>query len=297
MRVEGSGGFFGEAFFNEGPVEFAVVGPAEGLGDDEGGVAAGVGDAGAHGHEHGVGTGDFVRADFESLAANGGRDGVASGFGAFPVAAEGFDLAALGIEIDIAGEGDDGVVSGIAVGEVVAHLRRGEVGDGVFGAEDAVAHGVGAEVFFAGALVEDPEGFVLVHGDFFEDYAALGGEVLLAEGGAHHVGEDVGGFGEELRKDGGVEGGEFGGGVGIGASAEFVELAVDVVAGAAVGTFEHHVFEEVGDAHDGGCFVTGAGADEEADGGGVGLWVGLGDDGEAVGERALLEGDGHSDLE
>lgn len=267
---------------------------AHDVGEDHGGIAGFVLGGGA-GAEAGdvvafeLGVRDVVALGFEEGGGVGALDVYAG-----PVAAVFFGEFDELLEVDVAGGGEDHVAGAVAGIEVVFHLGLGEGGDGFLGAEDGGGHGVGAEVVGHDGFEEDVGGAVEVEGDFFEDDFLFHVEVVGAEGGAHHVGEEgeaaFGEFGEDL----GPVASDFVGGEGVVLGAHGVEFFVDLLGVEGGGAFEHHVFEEVGDAGDVGGFVARAGFHHEADGGGVGGGVDLGDDVEAVFELGLFELESHS---
>ena len=77
-----------------------------------------------------------------------------------------------------------------------------------------------------------------------------------------------------------------------GKTAEIVEAAVHVLGGAGLGPLEHHVLEEVADAHHFGLLVSGPGSEEESGRRGQGVGDDFGLDGESVGQDGLTELDG-----
>lgn len=96
---------------------------------------------------------------------------------------------------------------------------------------------------------------IVVHSDLFEDDLFFCDEVIFAEGGPHHIGEEVESVELVFGEDTDVVDGMFFAGVGVGLGSEFIEFAVDIDGGATLCAFEHHVFEEVADAGDWGCFI------------------------------------------
>ena len=83
-------------------------------------------------------------------------------------------------------------------------------------------------------------------------------------------------------EDFGVETDLFLGGESVEHATDGIHFAGDVFGRAALGAFEDHVLEEVGDAIFGGGFAAGAVADPDADGNGTDVLHGLSDDDEAV---------------
>ena len=91
-------------------------------------------------------------------------------------------------------------------------------------------------------------------------------------------------------------------GVGIVVQPQVVEGLVELVAGAIRRALESQVLQEVRDAHQLRGLISRAGADKNTDPGGVGGGVANGQEGQAIGERVLLDrhermlGVGHSAL-
>ena len=140
-------------------------------------------------------------------------------------------------------------------------------------------------------LVEYPEvRAVEVHSDLLEDDLALDGEVGVAQGGPHHVAEEVGGLRQPLGEDHRIVDGPLLTGVGVVAGAELVEFPIDVVGAPAVGPLKEHVLEEVGDAGDLSSLVPGSGPDEVADRYALGAGEVLPDQGQPVFQSCGVEG-------
>ncbi len=196
-------------------------------------------------------------------------------------------------KIQIASQRDGRVVRGVAIVEIGAHLVRSQRGDGLIGAQHAVSHRVVAVALFDHVFVQHPEGLIHIHRDFFENHVFLSGEILFAQSWAEHVSEQIDRsvepFGEHLR----MEDSHLAGSEGVVSGAKLVKLAVDIIRGSAGGPFEHHVFEKVRNPHDVARLVAGAGLDEKPGCCGVGVGIGLGDNGQAVVEVGSLERDGH----
>ena len=76
--------------------------------------------------------------------------------------------------------------------------------------------------------------------------------------------------------------------------ADVVEILVHLLRGPRVGSLEHHVFEEMADAHDGRIFIARAGLDEETDRSGVRARIDLRHNIQSVGKRRLFELYGHA---
>ncbi len=155
------------------------------------------------------------------------------------------------------------------------------------GAQDALPQRVCA-VVERPALVVGPEGrLILVHLDFFEDHLLFRVEVVLAQRRPENVGQQFHRAILVLGQHGGVEDRVLFVGIGVVVGADLVELAVHVVGRAVCGAFEDHVFEEMADPGHRLGFVAGARLDEEPHGGRIGRTVALGDDLQAVGQRAF----------
>ena len=84
-----------------------------------------------------------------------------------------------------------------------------------------------AEVGRLGGLVGHRHRVVQVHPDLFDDHLLLGLEVVVAEGRAEDVGEDVEGLGQVLGQAGDVVERVFLRGLGVVLGADAVEVAVD----------------------------------------------------------------------
>ena len=126
-----------------------------------------------------------------------------------------------------------------------------------------------AEMLGHGLLVEAMAGIVEVHGDFFENDFFLGREVGFSYRGAEEMGEVLDGLLGVFGEDVGVIACHFLGSGGVISGADLVEDSVDVFPGVFFRAFEHHVFEEMGDAVDVHGFVAGAGLDEHPGGDGM----------------------------
>ncbi len=282
-----------EARFDERPVQRRIPGIAQRQREQRGGVAAVVAHRRRLGAHQQVRAGDAVVLERERLIPEDRLAQVALCAGGVPGAAGLAHLRNRVLEVHLPGERHDGVVRGVALGEVRAHLLTRHRVDRLVRAQHAVRERVGAVTAGGELLVERPEWLVLVHGDLFEDHALLVVEIRFAQRGAEDVREDVRRFGQRLGEDLRVEGGHLRRREGVVAGADLVELAVDVVGRTPLGALEHHVLEEVADAHDGARLVAGAGLDEESARRSVRRRVGLGDDGQAVVEGGLLEFNWH----
>jgi hypothetical protein len=138
-------------------------------------------------------------------------------------------------------------------------------------------------------FVEEIFGIVLIHFDFLEDDLAFLGDVFGIKFWAEdEIGENVEGDGEMLIEDLGVEADLLLGGESVQHAADGVHFTGDSFSGAALGTFENHVLDEMGEAVFLGNFAAGTIADPNADGDGAHVGHGLRDDDEAVGENLFL---------
>src|SRR5713226_9529914 len=132
-------------------------------------------------------------------------------------------------------------------------------------------------------------GIVQVHLDLFEDDLAFLLHVFGVEFRTEdEVGDDVKGDRQMLVKNLGVETDLLFGREGIEHAADGIHFAGNVLGGAALGPFKHHVLDEVGQTVFFGDFTAGAVANPHADGDGAHVGHGLGDDHEAVGQNVLL---------
>ena len=280
---------FGEAGVDEFPEESAAIVIADDDGEEFCGEAEWIISFGSGAHLHDVlleacGFGN------EALAGFGVEGGDLALWGAmWDMAAVFFGELAEEFEVAASGDGEDDVAGVVAALVVVLHLFGGEGGDAFVGAEDALTEGVSGEVCGHDVVIAGEGGLVFVHADFFEDNIFFHVEVSLSEGGLEEGGEELECRFEVLGEYCGVVHRDFFAGGCVVFGADFVEDAVDVISGEAVIAFEGHMFEEVADAGDFGSFVAGSGADEETGSDAVDGGVGFGDEGEAVGEGAMVE--------
>ena len=132
-------------------------------------------------------------------------------------------------------------------------------------------------------------GIVEIHFYFFEDDLAFLLDVFGVEFGAQYqVGDDVEGDGQMLVEDLGAKTDLFFRGEGIQHAADGIHFAGDGFGGAALRTFEDHVFHEMRQTVFFGNFAAGTVADPYADGDGADVRHRLGDDYESVGQNVLL---------
>jgi len=112
----------------------------------------------------------------------------------------------------------------------------------------------------------------LDHGDFLEDHPLFPAQFRGVQGRVQgDVGQDVEGPGQVGVHDPDMETGDLPGGVGIGQAAEQIELLGDGQGIALFGALEGHVLPEVGQSFLARGLVPGAGRDEDAKAGGLGL--------------------------
>ena len=139
-------------------------------------------------------------------------------------------------------------------------------------------------------LVNEVVGIVLVHLDFFQNHAALAGDLAGREHRIqHHVAQDVDGHRQVLVEHLHVEAHGFLAGEGVHVAANGIHLPGDVFRAAAGGSLEHHVLDEMRDAVDRRLFVTRAGLHPDAQRHRANVVHLLGDDGETVGQHLTLD--------
>ena len=194
------------------------------------------------------------------------------------------------VVVEVAGSGEDHVLRGKAALMVAEDGIASEAGDSFGGAEDRTSDGMILPEFSGECFVDEVVGVVLVHLNFFQDDALLALKVGLREVGVkNEVGEDVEGLGGVLVQYLDVEADGLFAGEGVEITADGVDLAGDVLGGAAGGSFEDHVLDEVGEAVFFDWLVTGAGVDPGTHGYGAHMRHGLGEDEEAIGEDGAAD--------
>ena len=190
---------------------------------------------------------------------------------------------------DVASGGDDDMVGRKPILEAAKKGFAAEIADGFGSAENRTAEGMFGPETTGENVVEKIFGIVQIHLDFFEDDLALFFDVVGVELGAKdEVGDDVEGDGEMFVENFGVEADLFLGGEGIEHAADGVHFAGDVFGGAALGSFENHVLEEMSKTIFGRIFAAGTVANPDADRNGTYVLHGLGDDNESVGEDVAM---------
>ena len=212
---------------------------------------------------------------------------IGSGVGALdikvgPLAAVAFGGGDKGVEVHIAGGGEDHIARAVAGVEILAHLIALQPPHRFPGAEDRVAHGMPPEVIGHDRFEENVRRAIQIKRDFLEDDFFLHVKILSPQRGAHHVREEFENAVGKFRQNLGPVAGDFVAGEGVVLGAHGVEFFIDLVAVALCGAFEHHVFEKMGNAGDGGGLIARPGLDHEAHGGGVGRVVDFGDDIKAI---------------
>jgi hypothetical protein len=188
--------------------------------------------------------------------------------------------------VEMSGGGYDDVAGREAVGVSIEHGLALEFLHCFFGAEDRLAEGMIFPEILGEDFVDEVVGIVFVHFDFFEDYAALAGDIIVGECRMQHeVGEDFEGDGNILIEYLHAEADALFGGKGVHVAADGIDLAGNLLGSAVLGAFEDHVLDKMGDAVDLRRLVAGTGLEPNADGGGADVLHLLGDDGEAVGQH------------
>ena len=176
---------------------------------------------------------------------------------------------------DVAGR--EAVSIGLEHGLTLEFLHR------FFCAQDWLAEGMIFPEILGKDFVDEVVGIVLVHLDLFENHAAFAGDILGGERRMQNqIGENLKGDGNVFVEHLHVEADAFFGGEGVHVAADGIDLAGNLLRGAVLGPFEHHVLDEMRDAIRLRSFVARAGFEPNADRGGADVLHLLGDDGEAV---------------
>ena len=132
-------------------------------------------------------------------------------------------------------------------------------------------------------FVDEVVGVVLVHLNFFEDDAALAGNIAGIEDRVkREIAEHIHGERQVLIENFDVEADTFLRGEGIHVAADGINLASDGFGGARLRSLEHHVLDKVGDAIPLRIFVARAGLEPDADRDRADVGHLLGDHGQAV---------------
>ena len=191
---------------------------------------------------------------------------------------------------DVSRGGDHQMVGREPVAEALHEMSAVEAANGFRRAENGAAE----RMFWPEAarenVVKEIFGIVQIHLDFFEDDLALLLDVVGIElGTQNEIGDDVKGDGQMVIEDFGVEADLFFRSERVEHTAYRIHFAGDGFGGAAFGSFEDHVLDEMGQAVFFGDFAAGAVADPHADRDGANMRHSLGDDDEAVAEDVLLD--------
>ncbi len=190
------------------------------------------------------------------------------------------------IVVEMSGGGDDNVSGSEAVRVSVEHGLALEFLYRFFGAQDRLAQGMIFPEILGEDFVDEVVGVVLVHLDFFEDDAALAGDVLGGERRVQNqVGENIKCNRNMLVEHLDVKADTFFRGEGVHVAADGIDLAGDLLGGAVLGAFEDHVLDEMGDAVRLRRLVARTGLKPNADGSRADVLHLLGDHGEAVGQH------------
>jgi len=186
----------------------------------------------------------------------------------------------------MSGGGYDNIAGREPVGIGVEHGLALEFLYGFFGPQDGFAERMIFPEVLGEDFVDEIIGIVFVHFNFFEDDAALAGNVLGSESWVQNQ------IGENFKSDGSVfveyldvEADAFLGGESVHVAADGIYLAGDLFGGAVGGSLENHVLDEVGDAVCLRRFIARTGLEPDADGSRADVLHLLGDDGEAVGQH------------
>jgi len=191
--------------------------------------------------------------------------------------------------LQVAGGGDEGGRSGVVGIHVPQEVRPAKSLEGGAGPDDRSAEGVSGELRGIEEVVHQFCGLVPVHGEFLEDHVAFAGNVGRGETGIQeHVDEDLEQVGPAIGVGAGVEAGVFLVGEGVEVSTDALDGLGDGCGRAGSGALEEEVFDEMGDAVDGGGLVPAPDADPDPDGDGGHVGHLGGDDTGTVGEESLL---------
>ncbi len=191
---------------------------------------------------------------------------------------------------DVARGGDDQMIRREPIAKALVQVLAIELTDGFRSAKNRATERMLGPEATRENVVEKILGIVHVHLDFFEDDLAFFPDVAGIElGTKNEVGDNVEGDGQMLVEDFGVEANLLLRGERIEHAADRVHFAGDSFGGAALGTLENHVLDEMGEAVFFRNFAAGAVADPDADGDGAHVGHGLGDDHEAVAENVFLD--------
>ena len=149
----------------------------------------------------------------------------------------------------VSGSGDHHIVRGVALLKPGAQRGARKCSHSFGSAKNGLAERVGIPEILSKELMHQVFGIVLSHANFFEDDRFLPLDLVLGKFWLKdHVRNDVERFCKMLIEHFGVEADHFLGGEGIQHAADAIHFARDVFGRAAVGTLEHHVFDEVGNA-------------------------------------------------
>ena len=168
--------------------------------------------------------------------------------------------------IKVSGRGDDQVAGSEAFSVMTGHHGALEAFHRVARAKNRFAEGVIFPETLREDFVHKIVGTVFVHLDFFEDHAALAGDVVNVEYGMQHqVTQDVECDGNVLIENLDVEADTFLGSECVHVAADGVHLTSDRFRGAVLGALEHHVLDEVRDSVPFRVFIAGTGFEPDAD--------------------------------
>ena len=185
--------------------------------------------------------------------------------------------------VEVAGGADDEIAGSEVVSIEAGDHRALEFSYRVARAEDRQAESVVLPETLGEDFVDEVVGIVLIHFDFFEDDAALLGDIAgIEDGMKNEIGEDIHGERKMLIENFDVEADAFLRREGVHVAADGIDLAGDVFGGARLRALEHHVLDEVGDAVPFGIFVARAGLEPDADRDRADVRHLLGDNGQAI---------------
>ncbi len=232
-----------------------------------------------------------VALGFETDGRLGGRSGV------ILERARGAEIAEFALDKvqnflvrDVARGGDDEMIGREPVAESLDQMFAIEGANGFRRAQNGAAERMLGPKAARKNIVKLILGIVQVHLDFFEDDLAFFFYVFGIEFGAENeIGDDVKGDRQMLVENFGVEADLLFRGERVEHAADGIHFAGDGFGGAALGAFEDHVLDEMGEAVFFRDFAAGTITDPDADRDGTDVGHRLGDDDETVAQHVLLD--------
>jgi len=182
--------------------------------------------------------------------------------------------------LQMTGGGNDHVAGSKTLLVEIQHRITLELLDCIFRPQDGLAQRMVFPEILGEDFVDEVVGIILIHFYFFEDDAALARDIAAIEDGMKdEIAEDIHGERKVLIEDFDIEADTFLRRESIHIAADRIDLAGDGLGGAGLGTLEHHVLDEVGDAIPFRIFVARTGLQPDANRDGTNVGHLLGDDG------------------